>query len=184
MNTYRISKYKSNDMPSIPTWTSYSDIGNTYMGKTFTLNDYIITENNYISCCANFIEKIDRSTMILTNLENYNNLGFYNYQILSKDETKKFIRSCLREECWGKLTSRNLSIHFGYDYYMYVCTDIPYEICKGIANQNSLNIESRNDPYWKGRLFDCVLPNVLSFLLKLLTSIRELFETTHQSGKG
>lgn len=48
------------------------------------------------------------------------------------------VRDCLRETIWCKLKSENLSIHFGYDYYMYVFV---------VDDKNIFDIGSKYDLY-------------------------------------
>ena len=51
--------------------------------------------------------KID--TIRIKKLENYNNLKWKNGKI-ELDEVIKFSKDCLREKCWGILSSKKLKI--------------------------------------------------------------------------
>ncbi len=58
-------------------------------------------------------------------------------------------RLILREDMWCKFESDNVSIHFGYDYYMYIGSNAS---CDSVIEQirlNGLFVEPYRSPYLK-----------------------------------
>ena len=167
MNEYRITKYNPiyrnfegnycNDE-----WTSYSDIGKNYNGELFAFANYIIVENKYIDAIVSLMNKKTNS-MTITGLEkNFDNFDANTSEemIILYNELKEkclidiiniptLCKLVLREYVWVRLTSPQMFIHFGYDYYMYI--GINYE-CKDILEKiekSGLFVEQLQSPYKK-----------------------------------
>ena len=56
-------------------------------------------------------------------------------------------RDCLREKYWCKLSAPKLEFHFGYDYYLYVCSPLDLQQTSVLVNELGLFIESKESPY-------------------------------------
>jgi hypothetical protein len=116
-------------------WTSYSDIGKTFNQKIFTYEDYLKTETAYINAINHFMQCSDLPSLIISDLEKHKNIdkallhlpdmvtlfnSIQNGKMLTIEEVQSVSQLVLREYLWCKLTSNNMYVHFGYDYYMYI----------------------------------------------------------------
>lgn len=84
--------------------------------------------------------------LTISSFEDYKKTKWANGQISVK-EVKNFISDCLREKCWGKLSGKDLIIHFGYDYYMYVGVDPCLINIHKVSQENNLFCEEFESPY-------------------------------------
>ena len=151
MNFYRISKYNPKFRDkfgafTIREWTSISDVGRIYGGKTFTMQDYFQTENQYINCFLELLNLAHCGTLKVHSLECQNS-EWHEGEILSIPGIELFARQCLREQIWGKLESECFFIHFGYDYYTYIGTILSTEEVAEACKANFLYSEERPSPY-------------------------------------
>lgn len=159
MKKYRISKYNplfrdEQGRYLVDEWTSFSDIGNSYDGKVFSLDEYECVENKYIQVLKAILQDKSIDKLIVKDLEknftlkeiddllNCGNLYLSeNEKILLQlivDESeisiidvKELFKILLREYIWCRLisTMNNLVIEFGYDFYMYIyCNNISQHI--------------------------------------------------------
>ena len=140
MDCYRITKYNpiyrdSNGVYTNEEWTAVSDVGTQYSGTVFTFGDYLRYENAYISAIR-ITMKLNAVTQLqLSGLEKKHTIDcpdileqscieyigkISNGDFVDYSNIDFCIRLMLREMMWGKLVSRNMFIHFGYDYYMYI----------------------------------------------------------------
>jgi hypothetical protein len=151
---YRISKFDSKyrNSEGIYTkdeWTSIGDVGKMYDGKTFTMSEYLRVENQYLA----FINKICVMDNIrdaqITGLEDYKHVcTFYDGETLTRmDDILKVAKSCLREEYWCRLTMTSNFVHFGYDYYLYICCSLNYNAMVNLAREHGLFVEEMESPY-------------------------------------
>lgn len=123
-------------------WTSYSDIG-----SIISEEGYLQTEENYIQAIFSFMNEINAENLYLNALElksdelkKQNAFEFISAmwvgRRVSKQEIRELAKLTLREAIWCKLGFRkDFSVHFGYDYYMYMgtkddCGDARFEIEK------------------------------------------------------
>lgn len=151
MNHYRITKYnpqlRIDGKYLLDEWTSISDVGNIISGHEFTMQEYERVEQNYINFVTRILHVCGIKQLRINQLENHNKLNWYNKQYLDITQIKPFVRDCLREKCWGKLEANNFYIHFGYDYYMYMGTNILENSMQEIAKEFKLYVESYKSPY-------------------------------------
>lgn len=154
MNNWRITKYnpllRNQEGWFIGSdWTSISDIGKTYNGKTLTMDVYLAIEASYLLVAQSFCKETDTVTLRVSELELFNTIErliyqgayinvneFYEGMSIDTQTIDPLIAAVLREFIWCKLSGDNgFYIHFGYDYYMYI----------GCANEtpNSLNLATR-----------------------------------------
>ncbi len=145
MTCYRVSKYdptyRANGIYQKDEWTAISDIGRVYADKMFTEDDYLAVEQSYIDfvLCVCNLQKINIVTV--KNLENHNNLAWKNGQKLNLQESVAFIKSCLREQCWGRLVSKKFVFETGYDYYMLIQSNLSLDTMEQLAHQCHLFVE-------------------------------------------
>ncbi len=155
MRCYRISKYdpqKRNlkGFYQAEEWTSISDIGRIFAGDELTLDEYLKTEKNYLCFLRQLVEQLGRKKLWLRGLECYQecSTSWENGQrVDNNDEYLCFAQDCLREQCWGKIIGKSFFVHFGYDYYVYIATNMDFRILHQIANSNDLYIEKIKSPY-------------------------------------
>ena len=58
------------------------------------------------------------------------------------------IRLTLRNKIWCKLESKNSYLHFGYDYYMYIGVDLPFEVVNNVCTKYNLFCEEFDSPHF------------------------------------
>ena len=105
------------------------------------------TEQAYIDCCIELIEKAKISKLYIKQAEYYTENVRFSSSISNTHEIRQVITACLREQCWLKLTSEDFFIHFGYDYYMYIGSSLPSESVIETAMHHGLYCEQYTSPY-------------------------------------
>lgn len=171
MKKYRISKYNpkyrnDNWIEIYKTWTSASDIGNTYNGLAFSVDDYLETEKKYLHVIDSILNYFNIDSLTVKNSEFFFNIEEIKKMLLSKniyltedeidflkiikdnselnrDNLNKAFKFVLRECFWATFENneKKIKTEFGYDYYVYIwCENISYEIIKESLN-NGIYIE-------------------------------------------
>lgn len=133
-------------------WTSISDVGKTYHGQIFTIEQYMATEEKYIQAVELLLQKTSVNYLKLLDLENHSHETALN---LSEGKTitiglvRELVKRILREEVWGRLVAKNqFEIHFGYDYYMYfVGESLKDDIIEELRTIDGLYLEYVRSPY-------------------------------------
>jgi hypothetical protein len=143
-------------------WISFFDIGKIFEHKELTLKDYLIVENAYINTLVAFMECSNIDTMRVRSLEKQVPLKaslFYpkaildafntitNGMVADKELIKSIGRLVLREDIWCKLEAKNMYVHFGYDYYMYIGTAGVCSEAVMRSEKLGLFVESYDSPY-------------------------------------
>lgn len=151
MMEYRITKYNPNnridDVYMTDEWTSFSDIGKVFGSITLSEDVYLKTEQAYIDCCIELIEKAKISKLHIKQAEYYAENVHFSSSISNAKEIRQVITACLREQCWLKLTAKDFFIHFGYDYNMYVGSSLSAKSITETATQKGLYCEPYPSPY-------------------------------------
>ena len=165
MNSFRITKYNPanrdhNGHYLEDTWSSSSQIGQQFGGKTFTLHDYLMVEADYIACLTHILQKANIQSLQLKEFEDYrdntmqHNVLFSDikYKIELKDNQcvdlillNTIVKLALREAIWCKLITDDAFIHFGYDLYSYIGVPSAVKIEK--HKIGNVYIESYTSPY-------------------------------------
>lgn len=154
MTYYRISKYdpayRVDGVYQKDEWTAFSDIGKEYDGTRFTAEEYRRVEEAYVKfvlevCAAQGIERLT-----VRGLENsaQNPIPWKNGARIELRESAEFIKDCLRERCWGRLIfdrffKKRFLFETGYEYYIYVGSELPREEIERIACRYGLFVEER-----------------------------------------
>ena len=142
---YRISKYdpqyRVNGIYQKDEWTSMSDIGKVYDGKVFTEDEYCGVEQSYVDFVLGVCKLQGIDHLAITGLENYKKLHWINGQQLKADQSREFIKLCLREEIWGRLVSKGFVFETGWDYYILIGCELGFDEVKQLARQNNLFVE-------------------------------------------
>jgi len=165
---WRITKYNPKDRNSDgyylkDEWTSYSDINKVYNHSLFTLEEYLKTEAAYINAIMLFADCLQVNHFRIVNLEKRMLQGQesqYPIEIIAlyasikegdliKKETIPLIAQLiLREDLWCKLESKQMSVHFGYDYYLYIGSKQPCGNTIKEIEQSGLFVESIESSPW------------------------------------
>ena len=140
---WRITKYNPKLRDSMgkylkSDWTSCSDIGKVYDGKTLDAGCYMEIENAYIAAIITFMHCVKLEHLRISALEKHMHkqkhiiytlpmIKIYKSieqgDLITAEEIELIARLALREDLWCKLESEYLHVHFGYDYYMYISTE-------------------------------------------------------------
>ncbi len=128
-------------------WTSRSDIGKIYDGRSFTLELYLETEQKYIAAAKLFFQFHNCSAVLIGSLEkrafsagessfpDYEKANLVYHQmaengIILLNDLDTVTRLILREYIWCELfcaQSKDIAVRFGYDYYMYFNSPLTME---------------------------------------------------------
>ncbi|HEX7714175.1 MAG TPA: hypothetical protein VF531_09135 [Bacillota bacterium] len=148
-------------------WTSISDVGKTYTGKDFTLDEYLKVEDLYVKAISEFMDSMKISALSVINLGKPERLMFnsrfesiYNHDMVKLytniqddkrigiEEVMIISRLVLRENLCCKLREKHkMFVHFGYDYYMYLgCSSKNQSVIQKIED-NGLFVEEYISPY-------------------------------------
>lgn len=118
-------------------WIGVDDIGKENNGKILYLDEYLKTEDKYVEAVKYLFEyyKSEKIQLVgkeirhyedLMNIENLNYKDYHenlhNRRTISIGELDIVVRLSLRCSFWAHLVSkknRDVSVEFGYDYYMY-----------------------------------------------------------------
>jgi hypothetical protein len=161
---WRITKYNPryrdyNETYLKDEWTCYSDIGANFEGKELTFQEYLEKENAYIQAVILFIECLNIASLKVVDLEQggkrykalvlaENGLDkIVNNEFVNKESVVVIIRLILRNKMWCKLEAKNMYIHFGYDYYMYIGSSSPSTENITSIEKLGLFVEPCESPY-------------------------------------
>ena len=168
---YRISKYNPLYRDElgryiVNEWTSIYDIGKTFNGMHFTLEEYLRVENNYTNVYINLLKYFNVEILGVFNIEKnftideiIQKMNIYSIN-LSTDELDIFLKACnsyligidrleyifkliMREMIWCNLkdNKNNILIEFGYDYYTYITCPVIDKKNIDKAYENGIYIE-------------------------------------------
>lgn len=155
MMMYRISKYDHKYRVGAKylrnEWTDYSDIGKVFENRVLTEQEYFFVEQNYISCIVNILQTAGIESLSVKALEEYTTVVWQNNQWLLIEDLSSIFRDCLRNKCWCRLENNNTYVHFGYDYYVYVGVDLPFEKVTEICQKHNLFCNVQHSPYCEMR---------------------------------
>ena len=153
MYYWRITKYdpKNRDINGIylkDEWTDYSDIGKKFEDHILTEDEYLKTENAYITSVLLFMDCLDISLLQLVGLEyigknptfvNIENVIIKNNEFYPKETIVFILRSILRNKFWCILRGMNgLCIKTDWDYYMFI--QCPQRCNEAIAKIQALGL--------------------------------------------
>lgn len=147
-------------------WTSISDIGKEYCGKTFTIEQYLKTEDKYINAILKLMRSAKIPYLQVKNLckwehkfesefpELYTDrmLNVYNSvkndDMCKEDELRDLCKLELREKIGFQLWYKSrMYVHFGYDYYMYIGIDRKCNDALDWIASSGLFAEQYESPY-------------------------------------
>lgn len=112
-----------------------------------TLAEYLRVENEYIQFCLNAMKAAGVTGLSVCAPEIYCEGLRLPKRVCDTDSICEIIRRCLREKCWAKLEGTRFFLHFGYDYYLYIGTDVPKPLVETLAKEQNLYCEYYRSPY-------------------------------------
>lgn len=147
----------------IEEWTCPSEIGETINGNDFTLEEYHQVEEAYVNSVIKFIEESHIGSLRILQLEcdiseedklsslyekEFEKLILKEDSRLHKNEIRLICKMVLRNFLWCKLYSKdNFFVHFGWDYYMYIGSNVNCLSSIEFATNNGLFVEQFTSPY-------------------------------------
>lgn len=130
-----------------------SEIGESFDDKVFTQEEYYRVEDAYVEAILLFMQEQQIEKLQLIEYENHQNyqtdkLLLENKTFYNKEQVSSLIRLILREEIWGKLVyEKEMFVHFGYDYYMYVGLQEESKQALDFIPDLGLFVEKYTSPY-------------------------------------
>ncbi|KIQ66411.1 hypothetical protein TR51_02015 [Kitasatospora griseola] len=154
MFQYRVTKYSPEERAgTVPSWTSISDLGNSYGGTVFTEDAYLETEQKYLSAIRRFASAQEVTALRIDRLTIDSDSPWWQRVAkgdqLSVDEAIELSRAVLREESvWCTLVvDGEFFVHFGYDYYMYIGIARPSDQAVLDVRRSGLHVDEFESPY-------------------------------------
>lgn len=164
---YRITKYNPQNRNKLghyqkEDWIGIGDIGKAFGKKKLTLQRYLEVEEAYAQAIIQLMDYLKLESLTLKNftklklthpellnqkmLDAYNNS--FNDEQIDKAKVSLLTKLLLREEIAGTFESKDMFVHFGYDYYMYVGSskELPQDLRNKIENLG-LFVEDFESPY-------------------------------------
>ena len=159
--------YDKNGVYTIDEWTSRSDVGKCYNGKTFSIEEYLKVEQQYIDVVLSVMDTAKCAYMTINYLEadkdyivdRIKSSKFYNIDfplLLSLPLVAKgkkiyykkidnLIRLALREYLYVVLCNNKhkLQIEFGYDYYMKISSSLSNTVLQEKVSKVGLFLDPR-----------------------------------------
>ncbi|MGL3067040.1 MULTISPECIES: hypothetical protein [Planococcus] len=158
MKSIRVTKYNPQNRDAnghytlLEEWIGMSDVGKSYQGQIFTMEQYLVTEEKYIQAGEVLIQKTGVNHLKLVDLENYSHetaLNLSEGKTISLSLVRELIKMILRGGVWGRLVAKNqFEVHFGYDYYMYfVGESLTDDIIEELRKIDGLYVEDVRSPH-------------------------------------
>jgi hypothetical protein len=174
LHQYRITKYNPAHRNAEggyveDAWTSASQIGRRFKGKTLTRAEYLSTEDDYVAVALALLDTSELSHLRATNIRRsavealsrefvtdreHDALPFLQVPHIEEDtpiqraEMETIIRASLREQGGCNLEWHGrFFLHFGWDYYMYAGSVLGPDDVKRLLNETRLYIEIHLSPY-------------------------------------
>lgn len=148
----------------IEEWTCPSEIGKNINGNEFTLDEYLQVEASYINSVIKFIEESSIDSLRILQLKcdiseedkisplyekEFEKLVLKEDSMVNKNEIRLICKMVLRNFLGCKLYSKdNFFIHFGWDYYMYIGSNVNCLSAIEFATNNGLFVEQCTSPYF------------------------------------
>lgn len=151
MNEFRLSKYdpknRIDGLYLVSEWTSIHDIGKQFDAGVLSYDQYKKVEQAYINCCITLFKKTGIKHLYIKSPEYYESRIRFPKSLDSESDIRNVIMYCLQEKCWAKLEAEGFFIHFGYDYYLYIGTELNISLVEQVARQYGLFCEIFLSPY-------------------------------------
>ena len=127
-------------------WTSISDIGRRFGGRTLTLTEYLRVESRHVVAVASFMEESGVESVTVADAERgaLPGLPLRDGLVLSPLQALDVVRHELREEAWCRLQDPGrFFVHVGYDYYVFIGSAVPCPRSIRLAAELGLFVEEQ-----------------------------------------
>lgn len=140
-HSYSITKYDPKKT-LYNEWTNFADVG-----RQVDIQTYKRYENAYIQSIIVICNFLNIKSLNIKELEcqEIPNAWFEKQTILVQN-ISLLVKEALREVLWCKLTSKDLEIHFGYDFYMYAVSNHDLSKCFDHID-GILHVVKKDSPY-------------------------------------
>jgi hypothetical protein len=171
MISYRITKYNPQNRNACGSyqkdeWICFTDVGKVFEKTKLTYQDYVKVENAYIKVIKLIMSFLALKSLHIIYLKKYglSNTKRYskktitlykslrNNQKVFKKDIAYVSKLRLRNDIGGFFQNKNMFVHFGYDYYMYIGSskELPQDLRNKIENLG-LFVEDFESPYLPDR---------------------------------
>ncbi|MDQ0270600.1 hypothetical protein [Cytobacillus purgationiresistens] len=162
---WRVTKYNpdnrdENGSYTRDEWTCPSEIGKTINRKVFMLPEYLQIEQAYIETIMQFLQECNVQSVRMFGVEereieasilyeeSFSDVRWKEDSIVDQSDIPILCRMILRNFAYCRLEAmKQIYIHFGWDYYMYIGTAQLTPKSIEYARQNGLYAESYESPY-------------------------------------
>ena len=143
---YMPEGYDDNGVYCRDEWTDFSDIGKTFDGVIFTMEEYLEIENRYIECAVDIMDASQCTFLTIGYVHDYNNKGYRYKDRVRREQLRDVLRDILRNEVWCVLVNlkHNVQINFGWDYYMNVICPLEENCLQKIVESHNLYLNPRS----------------------------------------
>jgi hypothetical protein len=148
LHRYRLTKYdpKLRDERGAyigDDWTMCSQIGESFGGVRLTLPRYLDVEAQHLVAVASFIEESGTTSLTAQGVEDGDGtFRVVEGQQLAAIEAVEAVRQVLRDEGWCRLVDGDrFYIHVGWDYYLYIGSQLSCEVSAELAEQRGLFVD-------------------------------------------
>ncbi len=131
-------------------WTAYDDIGRTFNGVVLSEANYLQIEDLYVAAAVRFVREAQLPHLVAVDVElGESDLTLVEGMTVGTTDLPAVIRDNLRTLYWCKLEMfPRFYLHFGYDYYMYIGSQV--DLPKSVSNtvDSGLFVEACVSPYY------------------------------------
>ena len=138
-------------------WTSCSDVGQSFDGIQLTWERYLTAEDAHVSCALDFLADSGLAALQVVGLEQRGGGRAPPEAVelptlaegieLGLDDLEAVLRGLLREQLWCRLEAPDFYLHVGYDYYLYIGSSQPCPAGLAKARERGLFVEEKASPY-------------------------------------
>ncbi|MFB8202930.1 hypothetical protein [Kitasatospora purpeofusca] len=154
MHQYRVVKYSPEERAgTVPSWTSVSDIGDSFGGVVLTRAAYLETEELHLAAVRRFAAAQGVTGLRVEGLEIAPESSWWQRvaegDLLPLDEAVELVRAVLREDfVWCRLSGDDgFFVHLGYDYYLYIGLTRAPEAAVAATRRSGLHVDPFESPY-------------------------------------
>lgn len=124
-------------------WTSVSDVGDIFGGEVLTLHRYLEVESHHLQVVATFLAEAETDHTMVRDPERYEARCWpVDGKRLTRLESVDLVREMLRERGFCRLEAhRDVYIHVGHDYYVYMGGNVSSEQTRLAAAQVGLFVD-------------------------------------------
>ncbi len=164
---YSPENYDENGVYTKDEWISKSDVGTSYDGKPFTLEEYLDIEQRYVNVILAIMDATNCRYMIIQYLEadkayiakriktskfhKIDSLLLKSISLLEEnkrisiEKISDVLRLALREYIYVEFSNKEhgVFVKFGYDYYLNVACSLSNEVLEGIVREEKLFLDPR-----------------------------------------